>query len=199
MGEEREYVCVWKIRIDRTDIHFFHQAHSSLLPRYKWFCCAAVRLRSICTISLKIKRLTVQFSLADYTMPMRIKQTCLFSSNNSLRGYVRVRMIMLIAWLPKSKSTTPYVHMPACGAVNKSRGGSPLCYQRGLLYLGSAATGQNNNPVTCHWGSAGKQPGFPLSQAWSTGWHSHRANNFKRSMCLLMVLIEIKCSSSRLY
>lgn len=107
MGEEKEYVCVWKIRIDRTDIHFFHQAHSSLLPRYKWFCCAAVRLRSICTISLKIKRLTVQLSFADYTMPMRIKQTCLFSSNNSLRGYVRVCMIMLIAWLPKSKSTTP--------------------------------------------------------------------------------------------
>lgn len=121
----------------------------------------------------EIKRLRVQLLFADYTMPMRIKQTCSFSSNNSLRGYVRVCMIMLIAWLLKSKSTTPLcLHAIACEAVNKSKCGSPLCDQRGLLYLGSAATRHNNNPVTCHWGSPGKQ-GFPLSQEWSTRWHSH--------------------------
>lgn len=133
MGKEREYVCVWKIRIDRTDIHFFHQAHSSLLPRYKWFCCAAVRLRSICTISLKIKRLTAQLSLADYTMPMRIKQTCLFSSNNSLRGYVRVRMIMLIAWLPKSKSTTPLCPHASVWSSQQIQGWFPSVWPERIL------------------------------------------------------------------
>lgn len=101
INEEKEYVCVWKIRTDKTDIPFQRQARSSLCLTIN---DSAVRQRGI------VKHFHNPFEdeilrnvshLA--TMPTRIKQTALFSSNKSLRGYARICMITLIAWLPKSK------------------------------------------------------------------------------------------------
>ena len=97
----------------------------------------------------------------------------------SLRGYARICMITLIAWLLKWKYFS-LLSQHARTLSSPCHSGSPLCGQRELSITaqqpqGTAGIIAISFPATL--GSAGTHTGFPSSLARSTRWYSNGVCN----------------------